>query len=155
MSLKRKAGDVAADSAKKAKSNASITAFFGQPKVTLSSSATNGSEPASSQTLQGSEPASSPTTKATKDAASNSTATPTGPLTSTLTPPKFDKDAWVEKLTDEQKELLKLEINTLDESWLAVLKDDIKSPEFLDLKRLPKERSGSRQEDLPPKSRRV
>jgi uracil-DNA glycosylase len=48
---------------------------------------------------------------------------------------KFDKDAWVAKLTDEQKELLKLEIDTLDESWLAQLKDEIVKDGFLDLKR--------------------
>ena len=31
-------------------------------------------------------------------------------------PTKFDKDAWVAKLTTEQKDLLKLEIGTLHES---------------------------------------
>jgi uracil-DNA glycosylase len=48
---------------------------------------------------------------------------------------KFDKDAWVAKLSDEQKELLKLEIDTLHESWLAVLREDIVKPDFLELKR--------------------
>lgn len=47
---------------------------------------------------------------------------------------KFDKQKWLEKLTDEQKELLKLEIETLHESWLAHLKDEILSKEFLALK---------------------
>lgn len=50
-------------------------------------------------------------------------------------PFKFDKAKWVTSLTAEQKELLQLEIDTLDPSWLAHLKDDITSKEFLELKR--------------------
>jgi uracil-DNA glycosylase len=48
---------------------------------------------------------------------------------------KFDKAKWVASLKPEQKELLQLEIDTLDESWLAHLKDELVSKEFLDLKR--------------------
>ncbi|CAK7567692.1 MAG: uracil DNA glycosylase [Sporothrix epigloea] len=48
---------------------------------------------------------------------------------------KFDKDKWVAKLTAEQQQLLKLEIDTLDKSWLAVLKDELLTPSFLELKR--------------------
>lgn len=62
----------------------------------------------------------------------------TSSSTSPVAPPpavKFDKDAWLAKLTDEQKELLKLEIETLHESWLAHLKDEVVTKEFLDLKR--------------------
>ncbi|KAK6820505.1 uracil-DNA glycosylase-like protein [Apiospora arundinis] len=47
---------------------------------------------------------------------------------------KFDKAKWVASLTPEQKKLLQLEIDTLDVSWLAHLKDDITSKEFLELK---------------------
>jgi uracil-DNA glycosylase len=47
----------------------------------------------------------------------------------------FDKAKWVATLTSEQKELLKLEIDTLHESWLALLKEEITSAEFLNLKR--------------------
>ncbi|PSN62887.1 uracil-DNA glycosylase [Corynespora cassiicola Philippines] len=47
----------------------------------------------------------------------------------------FDKEAWVKGLTDEQKKLLKLEIDTLHESWLPHLKDVLVSPNFLELKR--------------------
>src|SRR5690606_9585175 len=47
----------------------------------------------------------------------------------------FDKQKWVATLTPEQKELLALEISTMDESWLAVLKDEVVTREFLDLKR--------------------
>ena len=38
-------------------------------------------------------------------------------------------------LTPEQKDLLQLEIQTLDDSWLAQLKDEVTSSEFLSLKR--------------------
>jgi uracil-DNA glycosylase len=48
---------------------------------------------------------------------------------------KFDKAKWVETLTEEQKTLLKLEIDTMDESWLAVLKEELVTPEFLNLKK--------------------
>ena len=54
---------------------------------------------------------------------------------------KFDKGKWVSKLTEEQKDLLKLEIQTLHESWLAHLKDEVVTERFLNLKRfLKKER---------------
>lgn len=124
MSLKRKAVDIALDASKKPKPNASITAFFGQPKATISSS------PAS----RVSEPASSPSTL--------SAAEPT--------PVKFDKEAWTAKLTPEQKELLKLEIHSLDESWLAVLKDEVTSKEFLDLKRFLKKEAETGKKIFPP-----
>lgn len=39
------------------------------------------------------------------------------------------------KLTAEQRDLLDLEIKTLDESWLRELRDDICSKDFLELKR--------------------
>lgn len=117
MSLKRKAADITADAAKKAKPNSSITSFFGQPKSSISS---NASEPASSQT-----------------------APETAPV-------PFDKDAWLAKLTPEQKELLKLEINTLHESWLAVLKDEVTSEGFLELKRFLKKEAETGKTIYPP-----
>lgn len=50
--------------------------------------------------------------------------------------PKFDKEKWAkENLTEEQRELLGLEVQTLDPSWFEVLKDELKSKSFLDLKR--------------------
>ena len=48
---------------------------------------------------------------------------------------RFDKDKWVATLTPEQKEHLALEINTMDLSWLALLKDEIVKPEFIALKK--------------------
>lgn len=63
---------------------------------------------------------------------------------------KFDKQKWVDGLTDEQKELLKLEIDTLDDSWLAHLKDDVTTKEFLDLKRFLNKESGMGKKWFPP-----
>ena len=120
MSLKRKAVDLAADAAKKPKANGSITSFFGQPKTNSPTSSTDPLKPASS---------------------------PTAPETA---PIKFDKDAWIAKLTDEQKELLKLEIETLHESWLGVLKDEVTSEEFLSLKKFLKREVESGQKVFPP-----
>ncbi|KAH8727187.1 uracil-DNA glycosylase-like protein [Phaeosphaeriaceae sp. PMI808] len=48
---------------------------------------------------------------------------------------KFDKESWVAKLTAEEKNLLKLELDTLHESWLPYLKDVLLTPQFLELKR--------------------
>lgn len=120
MSLKRKATDVAVEAAKKPKANGSITSFFGQPKPNPPSSSTNPSEPTSS---------------------------PTAPATA---PTKFDKDAWIAKLSPEQKQLLKLEIETLHESWLAVLKDEITSSQFLDLKKFLKSEVEGGKKVFPP-----
>ncbi|KAJ5401460.1 uncharacterized protein N7487_007356 [Penicillium crustosum] len=62
----------------------------------------------------------------------------------------FDKAKWVASLTPEQKELLKLEIETLDESWLAHLKDEVVSTEFLNLKRFLKKEKDSNVKVFPP-----
>ena len=96
MASKRKAEALSANDLKKPKKDASLTSFFGAPKVTPSKTS-NG----------------------------------------TVAPPavKFDKEKWVASLKPEQKSLLKLEIDTLDPSWLAYLKDDITSASFLELKR--------------------
>lgn len=68
-----------------------------------------------------------------------------------LTPlAKWDKAQWVAKLTDEQKDLLKLEIETLHESWLVHLKDEVLTKEFLDLKRFLKKEGESGKKIFPP-----
>ncbi|EME40312.1 hypothetical protein DOTSEDRAFT_179354 [Dothistroma septosporum NZE10] len=120
MSLKRKAVNVATEAVKKPKANGSITSFFGQPKTNPTTSSTNPSQPTSS---------------------------PTAPET---VPTKFDKEAWIAKLPDDQKQLLKLEIETLHESWLAVLKDEVTSPEFLNLKRFLKKEVETGKKVFPP-----
>jgi uracil-DNA glycosylase len=58
-----------------------------------------------------------------------------GGLATSTAHAKFDKDKWVASLKPETRELLKLEIDTLDPSWLKVLKDEITTPGFLNLKR--------------------
>jgi len=58
----------------------------------------------------------------------------------------------VASLTPEQRELLKLEIETLDESWLAQLKDEVVTPEFLALKRFLKKEKESGVQIFPPEN---
>lgn len=65
---------------------------------------------------------------------------------------KFNKEKWVSSLTAEQKDLLQLEIDTLDESWLAHLKDEVVSPEFLNLKRFLKKEKESKATIFPPEN---
>jgi uracil-DNA glycosylase len=104
--LKRKAStQPLGPEAKKPKQNASITSFFGAPKA---------------------GPA----------ALNKSASTANKPATTAPDPAaKFDKAKWVASLTEEQRTLLQLEIDTLHESWLAVLKDEITTREFLELKK--------------------
>ncbi|KAI9924509.1 hypothetical protein ASPWEDRAFT_40965 [Aspergillus wentii DTO 134E9] len=64
--------------------------------------------------------------------------------------PNFDKKKWVASLTSEQKELLQLEIDTLEESWLAQLKEEVVSPEFLALKRFLQKEKQSGAKIFPP-----
>ncbi|KAM5355500.1 hypothetical protein ACJ41O_002146 [Fusarium nematophilum] len=64
---------------------------------------------------------------------------------------KFDKAKWLASLTPEQKELLQLEIDTLDDSWLAHLKDDITTKEFLELKRFLNRETAAGRKWFPPK----
>lgn len=53
-------------------------------------------------------------------------------------------------MTPEQKELLKLEIETLHESWLGALKEEVVSKEFLDLKRFLKRELETGKKVFPP-----
>lgn len=62
----------------------------------------------------------------------------------------FDKEAWISKLSDEQRDLLKLEIDTLHDSWLPHLKDVLLSPTFLELKRFLKKELDSGKTVYPP-----
>ncbi|KAI0126424.1 uracil-DNA glycosylase [Xylariales sp. AK1849] len=121
--LKRKAAAPAADANKKPKTNASITSFFGAPKPGTVSGSTNGTSSSANGTAAAPEPAA----------------------------PNFDKAKWVAGLTEEHKKLLQLEIDTLDDSWLAHLKDEVTSKEFLELKRfLAREMAGPKK-IFPPK----
>ncbi|KAI9803829.1 MAG: hypothetical protein M1825_001709 [Sarcosagium campestre] len=121
--VKRKAADSTSSAAaevKKPKVNGSITSFFGAPKPTTTSTSTS---------TDGTATAAAPTSAAAA---------------------KFDKAKWVERLTAEQRELLQLEIDTLDESWLVHLKDEILSKQFLELKRFLKKEKESGQSIWPP-----
>jgi uracil-DNA glycosylase len=67
---------------------------------------------------------------------------------------KFNKDKWLATLTAEQKDLLKLEITTLHDSWLAVLHKDLVTESFLSLKRfVAKERAAGN--EVYPKSENI
>lgn len=125
MSTKRKAtGHMAGSDPKKSRQNASITSFFAAPKPTSATTSAND--------LKSSSAASSA-------AASDTTA------------PKFDKAKWVAGLTAEQRDLLQLEIDTLDESWLAQLKAELVTKEFLDLKRFLNKEASAGKTIFPPR----
>jgi uracil-DNA glycosylase len=64
---------------------------------------------------------------------------------------KFDKAKWVATLTEEQKKLLQLEIDTLHPSWLAHLKGEIVTKEFLDLKRFLDREAAAGKKIFPPR----
>ena len=63
---------------------------------------------------------------------------------------KFDKEKWVASLKPEQKSLLKLEIDTLDPSWLAHLHSDLTTPSFLSLKQFLQKEIDSGKKVFPP-----
>ncbi|KAL7620679.1 uracil DNA glycosylase [Parahypoxylon ruwenzoriense] len=65
--------------------------------------------------------------------------------------PKFDKDKWVASLTTEQKRHLQLEIQTLHPSWLALLKDEIVTPEFIELKKFLESEVKANRKVFPPR----
>ncbi|PHH67034.1 hypothetical protein CDD81_4429 [Ophiocordyceps australis] len=73
------------------------------------------------------------------------------PVEASVPTVKFDKRKWMAGLTAEQKDLLKLEIETLDESWLALLKDEITTPEFLNLKKFLDRETASGKKWFPPR----
>ncbi|KAK3310653.1 uracil-DNA glycosylase-like protein [Chaetomium strumarium] len=64
--------------------------------------------------------------------------------------PKFDKAQWVASLTPEQRQLLQLEIDTLHDSWLALLKDELVTKEFLELKRFLNRETAAGRKWFPP-----
>ncbi|KAI0178567.1 uracil-DNA glycosylase [Hypoxylon sp. FL1284] len=101
-----------ADGNKKPKVNASITSFFGAPKSSPTRAPASSRGPASSSGAPPSSPPAEPTPTTT-----------------------WNKEKWVAGLTLEQKRHLQLEITTLDPTWLQHLRDDITSPEFIELKK--------------------
>ena len=83
--------------------------------------------------------------KATSSSSDASLAT-----TSSAPAVKFNKEVWVAKLTDDQRELLQLEIDTLHDSWLAQLTEEVLSPSFLELKRFLKQEREDKRTVYPP-----
>lgn len=129
-SVKRKAAVQAGLEPKKARmTNASITSFFGAPKPASTAG------PAHATGQQSSLANSAPASAAAPETAAA----------------KFDKAKWVASLTDEQRQLLQLEIDTLDESWLAHLKAEIVTKEFLDLKRFLDREAAQGKKVFPPR----
>lgn len=154
--IKRKAADVATSTAKKPKANASITSFFSSPAgpTKPATAAASASSTVSSSPATAVEDSSQKSTASTTTANTASIFTAGGTTSSSAAAPppapKFDKAKWIEKLTPEQKDLLALEIQSLDESWLAHLKDDITSKDFLELKRFLKQEHLSGKKIFPP-----
>ncbi|KAH3670721.1 hypothetical protein OGAPHI_001236 [Ogataea philodendri] len=53
----------------------------------------------------------------------------------TVTTSTFDKQKWIDSLTPDQKDLLRLEIESMDVSWLSLIHQELTKPYFLNLKR--------------------
>ncbi|CAD6568392.1 MAG: uracil DNA glycosylase [Alectoria sarmentosa] len=159
--LKRKAGDIATSAAKKPKANATITSFFSSPSsrakpaaaiVSTASSTIPSSSPPAATVLDDASQKSIASTAATTASIFTSAAAVPAPAAEEAAAPlsKFDKGKWVEKLTAEQRDLLALEIASLDESWLSQLKDEIVTKDFLDLKRFLKKEHENGKKIFPP-----
>ncbi|RYP54780.1 hypothetical protein DL768_000508 [Monosporascus sp. mg162] len=88
--------------------------------------------------------------KAAPSTSSSSSAAPSGGQAEQPAP-KFDKEKWVAGLTNEQRQFLSLEIETLDPSWLAVLKDEITTREFIELKKFLDREAGAGKKIFPPR----
>ena len=127
MSLKRKATEAIVSDTKKPKANASITSFFKPPPSAAKNPDVNA-----------------------VDATTKVTGTSTESVKPAPAALKFDKQKWIAGLSSEQKDLLKLEIDTLHDSWLVHLKDEISSKEFLELKRFLKKEVDSGKTVFPP-----
>lgn len=149
MSLKRKAANALTGDAKKPKADGSITSFFGPPKT---ASSTTRSSTAAALKADGEAKVESTTTKETTITKEGKTTTKTETQTTEKveSAPAVWKEAWVKTLTEEQKNLLGLEINTLHESWLKELKTEITSREFLELKRFLKKEHDTGKKVFPP-----
>ena len=150
-SLKRKAADVAGSSSKKPKANASITSFFAAPKQPASSPISKNEDAKDDVELNSNSKSSPPPSSApSQPPSSTNTVSAVSSVGAPALARKFDKEAWVERLSQEQKDLLALEIFSLHETWLAVLKDEILKPEFLELKRFLKREREAGKTIFPP-----
>ncbi|ODQ81093.1 hypothetical protein BABINDRAFT_29465, partial [Babjeviella inositovora NRRL Y-12698] len=64
----------------------------------------------------------------------------------------FDKDAWVASLSEEQRQLLQLEIQHLEISWLTLLHKELTKPYFINLKKFLLQQSKFKKEVFPPEN---
>lgn len=65
--------------------------------------------------------------------------------------PSFDKGKFIESLTDEERDLLDLELNTMEDSWFELLYKEFTKPYFLNLKRFLKKEWEGNTTIFPPK----
>lgn len=89
------------------------------------------------------KPAPAPSSSSAPTAAAAASSAPGGTA--------FDKEKWAAGLTPEQRQLLSLEIETMDPSWLAVLKDEITTPQFIELKKFLDREAGAGKKIFPPR----
>lgn len=64
---------------------------------------------------------------------------------------KFDKEKFIESLTIEEKYLLQLEIDTMEDSWFELLHKEFTKPYFLELKKFLIKEWASNKNIFPPK----
>ncbi|KAK9476097.1 uracil-DNA glycosylase-like protein [Lipomyces japonicus] len=141
--VKRKAATAAA-TGKTAKRTVPLTAFFAKKEVQASLPTT----PVVTATVAA---VNKDVTIVTPN--SITTATTTTMTTTVKAGVAFDKNKWINGLTTEQRDLLQLEIATMEESWLAALHAEFTKPYFLKLKRfLMTEHTTGKQVILPPAS---
>ncbi|KAK9473375.1 uracil-DNA glycosylase-like protein [Dipodascopsis tothii] len=117
-------------SASKRKATSAASAAAGAAKKTRPLSAFFAPTDKAAAAKPAAKPAARPTTRTGKNA--------------------FDKTTWVASLTPEQRDLLGLEIETMDESWLGALAGELTKPYFLGLKRFLAEEQARNQVIFPP-----
>lgn len=64
----------------------------------------------------------------------------------------FDKQGWIRSLSQEERDLLKTEINYLHISWLVFLHKELTKPYFLKLKKFLKQQHESKKTIFPPEN---
>ncbi|KAI1761770.1 uracil-DNA glycosylase [Hypoxylon sp. FL1150] len=90
-----------------------------------------------------------PKSSPAKGATGTSSAPPSSPAEPVTS--SWNKEKWVAGLTAEQKRHLQLEITTLDSSWLQHLRDEITTPEFIELKKFLESEVKSGKKVFPPR----
>ncbi|KAF9358522.1 hypothetical protein BGX26_001529 [Mortierella sp. AD094] len=89
--------------------------------------------------------------KASTDAPANKSADATSNSTS-VTPVIKTKPDILKSISDEKKELLQLEQDTVDATWLRALQSEFTKPYFIELKKFLKQEDENKQKIFPPKA---